>query len=283
MITSPPPASETVKEWMSFGGQQRVLRHDAAATGTPMELSVFVPPGGGAGRPVVVFLSGLTCTWENVTTKGGYQRVAAELGLVVVCPDTSPRGDAVPDDEGYDLGQGAGFYIDATRDPWAEHFRMGSYVEDELPEVIASLGLASDRMGLLGHSMGGHGALTLGLKNPTRWACLSAFAPIVAPSEVPWGTKAFSAYLGEDRSVWRQHDACALLGTHRHPAEILIDQGEADAFLAQQLQTHRFTAAAEAAEQPARIRMHAGYDHSYYTIATFMEDHLRHHAAILGA
>ena len=283
MITAPHSPPETIKEWKSFGGRQLVLRHDSAATSTPMELSVFLPEGGGAGRPVVVFLSGLTCTWENVTTKGGFQRAAAELGLVVVCPDTSPRGEGVPDDEAYDLGQGAGFYLNATRAPWAEHFRMGAYVEEELPGVIASLGLASARMGLFGHSMGGHGALTLGLKNTTRRASLSAFAPIVAPSEVPWGTKAFAAYLGDDRTAWRDHDACALLSKHKHPAEILVDQGEADAFLAEQLQTHRFTAAAEAAEQPARIRRHAGYDHSYYTIATFMEDHLRHHAGILGA
>jgi len=269
---------ETIKRWRSFGGVQEVVSHPSRATGTTMTLSVFRPP---EPKAIVMFLSGLTCNWENVTTKGGFQRVAAELGLVIVCPDTSPRGEGVADDPAYDLGQGAGFYVDATREPWAPHFKMSSYVADELPELFSELGLPSGPMGLIGHSMGGHGALTLGLRDPERFASISAFAPIVAPASVPWGNKALSAYLGDDRELWKQHDACELLAHSTHPNQILIDQGDDDDFLREQLQTERFVQAAEAAGQSLRVRMQPGYDHSYYTIATFMEDHLRHHAALL--
>ena len=269
---------ERIKHWKSFGGSQEVYRHDSASTSTPMELSIYRPP---QPERVVVYLSGLTCSWENVTTKGGFQRDAAELGLVVVCPDTSPRGDDVANNEGYDLGQGAGFYVDATREPWAPHFKMYSYVVDELPKLLAELDVDATRIGLMGHSMGGHGALTLGLRNPERFASLSAFAPIVAPTQVPWGQKALGAYLGDDREAWKNHDACELVARGAHPAEILIDQGGADEFLDAQLQTGRFAEAADKAGQAVKIRMQPGYDHSYYTIATFMPDHLRHHAGIL--
>lgn len=242
---------------------------------------MFRPPN---PKGCVVYLSGLTCNWENATTKAGFQRVAAELGLLVVCPDSSPRGEGVADDDAYDLGQGAGFYLDATRSPWAPHFKMGSYVSEELPRLLKrELGIPFERVGLFGHSMGGHGALTIGLRHPDRFASLSAFAPIVAPMQVPWGKKAFSAYLGDDTSVWKAHDACELVASHQHPVEILIDQGEGDQFLDEQLQPRRFTAAAEAAGQGVRLRLHEGYDHSYYFIASFMEDHLRHHATILLA
>ncbi len=284
-MRGPAPPAQTplvsatkTKSWRSFGGTQEVYEHASAATSTTMTFSVFRPE---QPRAVVLYLSGLTCNWENVTTKAGFQRVAAQLQLTIVCPDTSPRGEGVADDDAYDLGQGAGFYVDAVREPWAPHFQMYSYITDELPRVLSDLQIDSTTMGITGHSMGGHGALTLGLRNPDRFASISAFAPIVAASAVPWGHKALSAYLGDDRDAWSRHDACALVAKRPHPAEILIDQGDADEFLERELQTHRFTAAAEAAGQAARVRMQAGYDHSYYTIATFMEDHLRHHAAIL--
>lgn len=269
---------QPTKRWAMFGGQQALYEHASQATGTPMQFSVFHPP---TPKATLVYLSGLSCTWENATTKAGFQRLAAELGLAVVCPDTSPRGDGVADDPGYDLGQGAGFYLDATQAPWTPHFAMQRYIVGELVELLRGISLPVNRMGITGHSMGGHGALTLGLKYPKRFRSISAFAPIVAPTQVPWGQKALAAYLGQDRAAWEHHDACALLRTHTHPTEILIDQGEADAFLAEQLQTHRFAAAAQAAGQAAQIRMQPGYDHSYYTIATFIDDHLRHHAALL--
>lgn len=271
-------------EWKSFGGRQLVVSHDSSSTGTPMELSIFLPPQAEQGPvPVVIYLSGLTCNWQNVTQKGGFQGAAAQLGLAVVCPDTSPRGDEVPDAEGYDLGQGAGFYLDATQDPWAKHYRMYDYVVGELPGFIGEqFTVDTERMGLFGHSMGGHGALVLGLRNPDRFKTLSAFSPIVAPSRVPWGEKAFGAYLGQDRKAWAQYDACELVAQSRHPGSILIDQGDADEFLQTQLRTSLFEQAAEQAGQQAQIRIQPGYDHSYYFIATFMADHLRHHARGLG-
>ena len=267
-------------EWKSFGGRQLVIRHDAKSTGCPMDLSVYLPPQveHGAVR-MVIYLSGLTCNWQNVTTKGGFQRAAAELGLAVVCPDTSPRGPDVPDDDAYDLGQGAGFYVDATAEPWSRHYRMYSYVTDELPQLISSqFAVRNERVGIFGHSMGGHGALVIGLRNAERFQTVSALAPIVAPTRVPWGEKAFSAYLGPDRSAWAAYDACELVTGAPHPGTILIDQGDADEFLAAQLRPELFEDAARAAGQPTRLRMHPGYDHSYYFIASFMEDHLRHHA-----
>jgi S-formylglutathione hydrolase len=231
----------------------------------------------------VIFLSGLTCTEENVTVKAGAQRIAAALGLVFIAPDTSPRGKDVPDADAYDLGQGAGFYVDATRAPWSTHFRMESYIAHEFHDlVIGALALDPSRIGLTGHSMGGHGALTLALKHPGRYRSLSAFSPIVAPSQVPWGRKAFTAYLGPEEAEWRRHDACALIATRTFPGPILIDQGDADGFLKEQLQTWRFEEACKASGQQATVRMQPGYDHSYFFIATFIEDHLRHHARELG-
>lgn len=251
-----------------------------------MEFSIFLPPqAGSAPCPVVFYLSGITCTWANVTEKGGFQRDAAELGLIVVCPDTSPRGTDLPGEhEAYDFGSGAGFYLDATVEPWSRHYRMAAYVEDELPALIgqhfpADLG----RLGLFGHSMGGHGALTLAFRSPERYRSLSAFAPIVAASQVPWGRKAFAGYLGADEGDWLRHDACALAceTTWRRP--ILVDQGTADEFLEVQLRPELFEAACAKAEIPLRLRRQQGYDHSYYFIATFMADHLRHHAEQLTA
>ena len=271
---------ETVSTNRSFGGVQGVYHHRSAATGTEMTFSVFVPPQ--AERtpcPVVTYLSGLTCTHANVTEKGEFRRTAAELGLIVVCPDTSPRGDGVQDDPEYDLGQGAGFYLDATQPPWSTHFRMESYVVDELPQVIeANFPVDSARQGLMGHSMGGHGALTLALRHPGRWRSVSAFSPIVAPSQVPWGRKAFAAYLGADEDRWREHDALALLEAGNRLADLLVDIGEADSFLDRELKPELLEAACEAAGQPLTLRRQKGYDHSYYFISTFMPDHLRWHA-----
>ena len=263
-----------------FGGTQRTLTHPSSATGTPMRLAVFTPERpSGAG---LMFLAGLTCTEENFTVKAGAQRVAAELGLTLIAPDTSPRGEGVPNDEAYDLGQGAGFYINATQDPWAPHFQMETYIAEELVSTIhAHLGVEPGRLGISGHSMGGHGALTLGLKYPETFASVSAFAPIVAPSHAPWGHKAFTAYLGADAN-WRAHCATSLIEDGaRHPRELLIDQGEADTFLEEQLQTWRLKEACEAAGQPARFDMRPGYDHSYFYITSFIEEHLRWHAGQL--
>ena len=260
-----------------FGGTQRTLEHESAATGRPMRLAVFTPERpSGAG---LVFLSGLSCTEENFTVKAGAQRLAADLGLTLIAPDTSPRGVGVADDAAYDLGQGAGFYIDATQAPWAEHFQMESYiVQDLLAVVHGELGIERGRLGLSGHSMGGHGALTLGLKYPDKFVSVSAFAPIVAPSLVPWGRKAFTAYLGVGAD-WRTHCATALIEDGaRHPRALLIDQGAADPFLQDQLQIWRFEQACQAANQPARFAMRPGYDHSYFYIASFIDEHLRWHA-----
>lgn len=279
---------ETLSTSKSFGGTQGVYRHDSRETGTPMTFSVYLPPQAAAAEaklPVVWYLSGLTCTQANVTEKGEFRRACAELGLTFVAPDTSPRGEGVPDDpEGaYDFGLGAGFYVDATEAPFATHYRMYSYVTRELPELIASHFPADmNRQAITGHSMGGHGALTIALKNSGIYRSVSAFAPIVAPSQVPWGEKALSGYLGADRSAWRAYDATALVEDGHRAAEILIDQGEADNFLAEQLQPHLFAAACKKAGIPLTLRMQPGYDHSYYFISTFLEDHLRWHAARLG-
>lgn len=269
---------------LCFGGEQLTLSHQSRTTGTPMRLSVFVPPAAKDGPvPVIYYLSGLTCTEENFTVKAGAQRMAAELGLLVVAPDTSPRGEGVPDDEDYDLGQGAGFYVDATQEPWSGNFRMYSYVAEELPELIAgAFPVAAGKSGIFGHSMGGHGALTVAMRNPDRFRSVSAFAPIVAPSAVPWGRKAFSAYLGADEALWREHDATHLVRERGFPTKILIDQGTEDPFLEEQLQTSRFIEALKQNGQSAKVRMQPGYDHSYYFIATFMDDHLRHHARVLN-
>lgn len=278
---------ETISEYRCFGGTLGYYRHVAQTTRCPMRFSVFVPPQA-ADRPVPVlwWLSGLTCTEENFTVKAGAYRGAAELGLMIVAPDTSPRGVDVPDDDGYDLGQGAGFYVDATAEPWCSHYKMYSYVTDELPAVVMeSFPGDPGRQGIFGHSMGGHGALTIALKHPDRYRSLSAFAPIAAATKCPWGRKALGAYLGPSRASWEKYDATALItaaGDRSAFPEILIDQGDADEFLDQQLLPERFAAACRANRQALQLRMQEGYDHSYFFIQSFIEDHLRHHAGILG-
>lgn len=264
----------------SHGGTQGVYTHASTATGTPMTLSVFVPAHApGARLPVLWYLSGLTCTHANVTDKGEYRAACAEHGVIFVAPDTSPRGEDVPDAEGYDFGQGAGFYVDATQAPWSEHFRMRSYIEHELPALIAQQFPADmARQGITGHSMGGHGALTIALRNPGRFGSVSAFAPIASPFECPWGRKALGGYLGSDRSAWREYDACALIDGGAALPQLLVDQGTADAFLEEQLKTGLLAEACQRGGVPATIRMQEGYDHSYHFISTFMDDHIAWHA-----
>lgn len=276
---------ETVSTSKAHGGTLGVYKHESSATGTGMTFSVFLPPQAeepGAKLPVLLYLSGLTCTHANVTDKGEYRRICAELGIVFVAPDTSPRGEAVADDPAaaYDFGLGAGFYVNATQAPFAAHYRMWDYVAEELPALIAAnFPVDLSRMGITGHSMGGHGALTLGLTYPEKFKSLSAFAPIVAPGLVPWGQKALGGYLGEDRAAWRAHDATALVVDGKKPAgDVLIDQGAADGFLTEQLRPELFAAACEAAGIPLTLRVQPGYDHSYNFISTFMEDHVRWHA-----
>ncbi len=274
---------ETVAQARVFGGQQGVYKHSAETTKCEMEFSVFTPPGEGP-FPVVWYLSGLTCTQENATTKAGFQRVAAELGMMIVCPDTSPRGEGVPDDDAYDFGQGAGFYVNATQPPWDQHFHMFDYVVSDLPQVIAD-NFPADmaRQAITGHSMGGHGALTIAFKNPDRFQSVSAFSPIVSPMACPWGQKALGGYLGTDKSVWVDHDACSLVGLVAGRYDnILVDQGTADNFLEGQLKPHLLQEACDAVGQTLTLRMQEGYDHSYYFIASYIEDHLRFHAARLG-
>jgi S-formylglutathione hydrolase len=272
---------DTVSAIRAHGGTQHVVRHQSRATGTEMTFSVFVPPQGDAGEtcPVVWYLSGLTCTHANVTEKGEYRRACAELGLIFVAPDTSPRGPDVPDDPAYDFGQGAGFYVDATQAPYDRHYRMYSYVTEELPEAVASaFPIELSRQAITGHSMGGHGALTIALKHPGRFRSVSAFAPIVAPSQVPWGKTALPRYLGADRQAWRRYDAVALIEDGARVPEILVDQGTADNFLQEQLRPELLETACAEAGIALELRMQPGYDHSYYFISTFMADHLRWHA-----
>jgi S-formylglutathione hydrolase len=275
---------ETVSEAKAFGGVQGVYRHASTATGTDMTFSVFVPDHApGAKLPVLWYLSGLTCTHANVTEKGEYRAACAEHGIVFVAPDTSPRGEGVPDEDVYDFGQGAGFYVDATEAPWATHFHMRSYIEDELPALVgAEFPVDMARQGITGHSMGGHGALTIALRNPGRFRSVSAFAPIVAPGRVPWGEKALGGYLGADRAAWRAYDACALIEDGARVGELLVDQGDADPFLAEQLRPELLREACGAAGIDLTLRMQPGYDHSYYFISTFMVDHVGWHAARLG-
>ncbi|WP_375206193.1 S-formylglutathione hydrolase [Hyphococcus sp.] len=264
----------------TFGGMQGVYSHKSEALSCDMNFAVYTPEGKGP-FPVLYWLSGLTCTEENFITKAGAQRVAAELGLVIVAPDTSPRGEGVPDDpEGaYDFGLGAGFYLNAALEPWAKHYRMYDYITEELPALIEKeFPVDGSRAGIFGHSMGGHGAMTIHLKNPDKFKSCSAFSPIVAPSQVPWGEKAFSNYLGSDKTAWAEYDATALVQKQPSKADILIDQGTADNFLAEQLKPELFANAASDAGQAYTLRMQEGYDHSYYFIATFIEDHLRWHA-----
>jgi S-formylglutathione hydrolase len=273
---------ETVSTVRCFGGTQGVYRHASRETGTDMTFSVFVPPQAEASPcPVVWYLSGLTCTHANVTEKGQFQRACAELGLIFVAPDTSPRGEGVPDDPdgAWDFGLGAGFYLDAVQPPWAANYRMESYIVSELPELIgANFPADMTRQAITGHSMGGHGALTLALKNPGRWKSVSAFAPIASPMRCAWGEKALSGYLGADRQAWRRYDATALIDDGARLPDLLVDQGEADSFLDSQLKPHLLEEACAAAGVPLTLRRQAGYDHSYYFVASFMADHLAWHA-----
>jgi S-formylglutathione hydrolase len=275
---------EIVSESKSHGGRQLVVRHASASTSTDMTFSIFLPPQAeeGGKLPVVWYLSGLTCTHANVTEKGEYRAACAEHGLIFVAPDTSPRGENVPDDEAYDFGQGAGFYVDATEQPWAANYRMWSYVTDELPALVgAEFSVDMARQGITGHSMGGHGALTAALRNPQRFRSVSAFAPIVAPVQVPWGQKALTGYLGEDRSAWRKHDSVVLIEDGARLPEILVDIGEADPFIEKELRPERLERACADAGIALTLRRQPGYDHSYYFISTFMTDHLRWHAGRL--
>jgi S-formylglutathione hydrolase len=276
---------DTVSTARAQGGTQGVYKHASTATGTEMIFSVFVPDHeAGARLPVIWYLSGLTCTHANVTDKGEFRAACAELGLIFVAPDTSPRGEGVADDpEGaYDFGLGAGFYVNAVQEPFAAHYQMRDYIEAELPAIIAANFPADmDAQGIMGHSMGGHGALTISLRNPGQFKSTSAFAPIVSPLNCPWGENALGGYLGPDRAGWREYDACALIEGGARLPDLLVDQGEADNFLEGQLKTHLLREACDKAGQPATIRMQPGYDHSYYFISTFMADHLKWHAARL--
>lgn len=274
---------ETLSRAACHGGVQSFHSHASSSTCTAMRFGVFVPPGNGP-FPVLWCLAGLTCTEETFAIKAGAQRLAAELGLMLVTPDTSPRGDGVADDPEWDMGQAASFYLDATQAPWAAHFQVRTWLIDELPALIgANFPADLARQGITGHSMGGHGALTLALKHPGRFKSVSAFAPIVAPTQVPWGQKALPAYLGDDPAAHAAHDACALIDGGARLAELLVDQGEADAFLAQQLQPERLEAACTSAGIPLTLRRHAGYDHGYWFVQSFVADHLRWHAARLTA
>jgi S-formylglutathione hydrolase len=274
---------ETASANKAHDGVQGVYRHASTATGTDMTFSVFVPPHeAGARLPVLWYLSGLTCTHANVTEKGEYRRACAEEGVIFVAPDTSPRGADVPDDSAYDFGQGAGFYVDATEAPWSRHFRMRTYVEQELPALIAAEFPADmARQGITGHSMGGHGALTLALRNPGRFRSVSALAPIVAPGRVPWGEKALTGYLGTERAAWREYDAVALIEDGARLDRLLVDQGGADQFLAEQLRPELLEAACREAGIPLTLRIRPGYDHSYYFVGTYLAEHVRWHAAQL--
>ncbi len=274
---------ERIEHRACFGGWQDVYRHRSGVLGCEMNVAVYLPPQAesGAKLPVLYWLSGLTCTEQNFITKAGAQRYAAEHGLILVAPDTSPRGEDVADTDGYDLGKGAGFYVDAEALPWARHYRMHDYVANELPALIEASFPASDARSICGHSMGGHGALTIALKHPGRYCSVSAFAPIVAPSQVPWGEKAFTAYLGPDREAWKAWDATELVRTAAEKLPILIDQGQADEFLDSQLKPWLLEEAAQAAGHPLVLRMQPGHDHSYYFIASFIGEHIAHHAAAL--
>ncbi|GHD40786.1 S-formylglutathione hydrolase [Marinobacter persicus] len=276
---------ELVASNKCFGGWLKRYKHTSKATGTEMVFAIYLPPQAETQKvPVLYWLSGLTCTDENFMQKAGAQRVAAELGIALVAPDTSPRGTDLPGEhESYDFGSGAGFYVNATREPWSAHYNMYDYVTEELPALIEQHFPVTEKRAISGHSMGGHGALICALKNPGRYASVSAFAPITNPVNCPWGEKAFSGYLGDDRESWKAWDACELVATAKEKLPLLVDQGEADNFLEEQLKPEALKAACEAAGHPLELRLQPGYDHSYFFIASFIEDHLRHHGKALGA
>jgi S-formylglutathione hydrolase len=274
---------EILSENKAHGGRQLIVKHSSSATGTDMTFSIFLPPQAerGAPLPVVWYLSGLTCTHANVTEKGEYRAASAELGLIFVAPDTSPRGEDVPDDPAaaYDFGLGAGFYVDARQEPWSKNYRMWTYVTEELPALVAAeFPVDVERQAITGHSMGGHGALTVALASPDRFRSVSAFAPIVAPSQVPWGQKALGGYLGSETTAWRKHDAVALIEDGARVEELLVDVGTADTFLEKELRPELLERACADAGIELKLRLQPGYDHSYYFISTFMADHLRWHA-----
>jgi S-formylglutathione hydrolase len=280
---SSPQSLTQVSRNCIFDGWQLVYQHDSAVLNCPMNFGVYLPPQAESGScPVLYWLSGLTCTEQNFITKAGAQRYAAEHGIILIAPDTSPRGCNLPgEDDSWDFGSGAGFYLNATQAPWAKHYRMYDYIVNELPAIAQANLPISDRQSICGHSMGGYGAITIALKNPGRFQSCSAFSPIVTPCDVPWGLKAFRNYLGEDKSVWLDYDPMTLIQQASEPLPLLIDQGDADSFLGEQLQPDRFASACDAAHYPVTLRMQPGYDHSYYFIASFIGDHIAHHAAAL--
>lgn len=275
---------ENISRNRSFGGWHKQYRHRSQVLNCEMRFAIYLPPQAAAGPvPVLYWLSGLTCTDENFMQKAGAHRMAAELGIALVAPDTSPRGDDVANDEGYDLGQGAGFYLNATQEPWAKHYRMEDYVLNELPELIESVFPVTEKRALAGHSMGGHGALTLAMKNPERFCSVSAFSPIVNPVNVPWGEKAFTAYLGNNRESWKAYDSCELIRQAKVHLPMLVDQGTEDNFLEEQLKPELLVQAADQSGYPLQLRMQEGYDHSYYFIASFIDEHLQFHSRYLNA
>ncbi|WP_069263844.1 S-formylglutathione hydrolase [Paraburkholderia nodosa] len=275
---------ERIERHVSHGGSQEVWKHASSTVGGDMKFGIYLPEAAIHGQkcPVLYWLSGLTCTEQNFITKAGVQRYAAEHGIIVVAPDTSPRGSDVPDSPDYDLGQGAGFYVNATREPWAKHFRMYDYVVSELSALVEAGFAASEARSISGHSMGGHGALVVALRNPGRYRSVSAFSPIVAPSQVPWGEKALTAYLGDDREAWNQYDAVALVGSARERLPLLVEQGGGDEFLNAQLRPELLQAACAKAGQPLTLNVREGYDHSYYFIASFIGEHMAFHAKALA-
>ena len=275
---------ENISRTRSFGGWHKQYRHQSQVLNCEMRFAIYLPPQAASQSvPVLYWLSGLTCTDENFMQKAGAHRMAAELGIALVAPDTSPRGEDVANDEAYDLGQGAGFYLNATQQPWAKHYRMEDYVLEELPELIESVFPVNDKRAIAGHSMGGHGALTLALKNPERFCSVSAFSPIVNPTQVPWGEKAFTAYLGDNRENWKAYDSCELIRQAQVQLPMLVDQGTDDSFLEEQLKPEQLSLAAEQVGYPVELRMQEGYDHSYYFIASFIEEHLEFHSRYLKA
>ncbi|OLQ75401.1 S-formylglutathione hydrolase [Photobacterium proteolyticum] len=275
---------ENISVNKSFDGWHKQYSHQSETLNCTMRFAIFLPPEASNGKkvPVLYWLSGLTCTDENFMQKAGAQRIAAELGIAIVAPDTSPRGEGVADDEGYDLGQGAGFYVNATQAPWNRHYRMYDYVVNELPQLIESMFPVSDQRAISGHSMGGHGALVIAMRNPERYQSVSAFSPISNPTNCPWGKKALAAYLGKDTAKWAEYDACLLMRQATEFVPARVDQGEADDFMTEQLKPEMLNAAAEASGYPLELYRHDGYDHSYYFIASFIEQHLRFHAAQLN-